>query len=177
MTVEHCIENKLDINECIERIRAKERRIDRERGSKGKVSVSIRRQDRANKWDRTNSIKLEDFKTEKGFYSIPPEVWFDMTEQDKSFVKGFNGKRRREREENDPNEERENKRKFRRTTQAKDKDGKEEDRKSGSTKEVKFRDDSTNNEDDSNKEDKASVSDNGRIVQRRGALRFKLKED
>ena len=33
-TVEHCLENKLDINECIERIRAKERRLDRERATR-----------------------------------------------------------------------------------------------------------------------------------------------
>ena len=120
LTVEHCIENKLDINECIERIRAKERRLDRERGAKRKISVSIRRQEKGGNRNRRDPIKLEDYKTVKGFYSIPSDVCFELSDDDKSYVKGFNGKRRREREDDDSNEDRDNKRKHRRTSQSKD---------------------------------------------------------
>ena len=177
MTVEHCIENKLNINDCIERIRAKERRLDRERGLKRKVAVSIRRQDRKNNRDKSDTIKLEDFKTEKGFYSIPSDVWFDLTNEDKSFVKSFNGKKRREREDNDLEEGRDNKRKFRRTTQTTNKDDKSDDQKSGSLKEVRFREADANNKDNGKEDDGGSSEEQGRIIQRRGALRFKIKED
>ena len=70
MTVEHCIENKLGIKDCIERIRAKERRLDRQHGVKRKLSVSIRRQNNSTDTAAGGSgvVKLNDFKTEKGFF-------------------------------------------------------------------------------------------------------------
>jgi len=100
MTVEHCVENKLDIREFIDHIRAKERRLDRSRSSNRKEPLIIRRQAIPELGDEIPKVvKLEDYKTEKGYYSIPSLIWFDLPEKDQSYVKSHNGKLRGERTE------------------------------------------------------------------------------
>ena len=97
-TVEHCLENKLNISECIERIRSKERRLDRSRSVKRKVPIIIRRQKNTtdSREEDQKVIKLDDYKTERGYFSVPSEIWFHLSDEDKSFVKSFNGKLRKE---------------------------------------------------------------------------------
>ena len=176
LTVEHCIENKLDIQECIERVRAKERRLDRERGARRKGLVSIRRQENRNNQKRSGTVRLEDYKTEKGFYSIPSDVWFEMTYDDQSYVKSFNGKRRREREMDDEENERGDKKRINRRNNATSGSDQGANPKVGSDKEVRFKDDGTEPATkDSGNDSKESQDGLERVIQRRGALRFKTK--
>ena len=75
-TVELCIENKLNIDECIERIRGKERRISREKSQSRRGNLSIRRSNMIEDKEEMNSeMNLESYKTEKGFYSVPNHIW------------------------------------------------------------------------------------------------------
>ena len=177
LTVEHCIENKLDINECIERIRAKERRLERERGSRRKLNVSIRRRPTEVNRSGQESIELKDYKTEKGFFSIPSDIWFDLSEEDKSYVKAFNGKRRREREENDPNEHSTGNRKMGRTSQNSVEKTKDKDETTTQAKQVSFRETSDDHEKTTGTDEKIKTDTNARIIQRRGALQFKVKDN
>jgi hypothetical protein len=102
-TVELCIENKLNIEECIERIRAKERRLGREQSSKRKGIISVRRGqiESKNDTDQNHEIDLEKYKTDKGFYSIPNEIWNKLSKDDQTSIKKINGKHRRKRERSD----------------------------------------------------------------------------
>ena len=97
--MEHCLENKLSIRECIERIRSKESRLDRSRSVKRKVPIIICRQKNTtdSREEDQKVIKLDDYKTERGYFSVPSEIWFNLSDEDKSYVKSFNGKLRKER--------------------------------------------------------------------------------
>ena len=105
-TKSFCIENKKKLIECIERVRSCERRLTRENASGGKKVLRMRRVSKQddeihNKNDST--IDIENFKTEKGYYSIPNELWRDIDDSDKEKIKNFNGKLRRSRKADQTN--------------------------------------------------------------------------
>ena len=182
MTVEHCLENRVDIKTCIERIRAKERRIDRIRGAKRNNTVVIRRQNTPNQnEDMDKPIKLEDYKTEKGFFSVPSNVWFGLSDDDKAYVRSYNKKRRREREDSDANEDTPTakRRNTIRTRRNSTDDSQASDKIAGSrkTKAVEFRDVEDDAERDDIEEKDPNKTENKRVVQRRGTLRFRVKDD
>ena len=178
-TVEHCLENKLKIDECIERIRAKERRLDRQRvTSKHRVPIVVRRQERPrNQSNETGVIKLEDYKTYRGYYSIPSDDWIHLSDEDKEYVKAHNGKLRREREDEEDGSN-SNKRsrglKVRRNNTADN-----ENSEIGGNKTVQFKDDepTQDNKPDGNNGDPDTKNGDSRNIMRRGALRFKTKDD
>ena len=98
-TVELCIENKLNIDECIERIRGKERRISREKSQSRRGNLSIRRSNMIEDKEETSSeMNLESYKTEKGFYSVPKHIWGQISKEDREMIKAMNGKIRKQRE-------------------------------------------------------------------------------
>ena len=64
-TIETCIESRFELNECIERLRSKERRLIRDRDMKRKGTISIRRNEQKRIYDETqenitSEVKLED---------------------------------------------------------------------------------------------------------------------
>ena len=44
-------------------------------------------------------MRLEEFKTPRGYYSIPSDEWINLTDDAKEYVKSHNGKLRRERDD------------------------------------------------------------------------------
>ena len=95
-TVEACHINKYDIHTCIEQVRAKERRLGRERGNARRNHITLRRQESKNDRESQEAIALDNHKNEAGFYAIPSEKWQQLSDDDRNFVKAFNGKLRRE---------------------------------------------------------------------------------
>ena len=105
-----CVENRLDIKECILRMRACERRITRTNSRSRKKVISIRRANTLEDGndDRPTNIDIETYKTEQGFYSVPRHIWELLDDAGQQKVKAFNGKLRKERRqqknrENDSN--------------------------------------------------------------------------
>ena len=101
-TIGYCLEGRLPLEECIERIRAKERRLTRERQHRKRSALTVRRTGRELDKSQENEIDLKEYVTERGFYSVPSDIWNKLSENDKKFVREFNGKLRKRREENDP---------------------------------------------------------------------------
>ena len=98
-TKELCIENQHNLDECIARIRAKERRLDREKLRHRRRSISVRRaaiNEEENNVD-TGEFDLSEYLTDKGYYSIPPQIWKSLSNDDKEKIKQFNGLLRKKR--------------------------------------------------------------------------------
>ena len=75
-TKESCIENQHNLDECIARIRAKERWLDREKSRHSRRSISVRR---AVINEEENNVEIDKFDlskylTNKEYYSIPPQI-------------------------------------------------------------------------------------------------------
>jgi len=97
-----CIEEKLHIGMCIDRIRARERRLPRERNTKKKSYLNIRRdQVEPTVGTNSNEIDIEKYKNERGFYSIPYEIWNTIGSNDQDEIKKINGQLRRKRKRED----------------------------------------------------------------------------
>ena len=96
-TKELCIENRLSLNDCIERIRAKERRLTRDKGTKRRAEIVTRRERHERETPEKLSVDMDKYLTENGYYSIPDEVWEDLTKEERSTVKKYNLKVRRKR--------------------------------------------------------------------------------
>ena len=176
-TVEHYLENKLGIRECIEKIRAKERRIDRSRSVKRRMPIVIRRYKGDDSRDKQMKLyKLEDYKTRNGFYSVPSELWFSLSEDDKLAVKEHNGKVRRNREnvtpENDvgPRKRPRPNVRARRNKSEKSEETKETEHTENHQKTVQFREEEQTSENIPQSQDVEK-----RVIQRRGALRFRTR--
>ena len=75
-TKELCIENQHTLEECIARIRAKERRLDREKLRHRRRTISVRRAPivEDDREDDPDNCDLSEFLTDKGYYSIPPKT-------------------------------------------------------------------------------------------------------
>ena len=91
-TKEFCIENKLKIDDCIERIRARERRLGRESDTSKRRRISVRRNDIRK--DNDGDTDLESYKNDLGYYHIPDEVWKELDNDTRNQVKSYNGKRK-----------------------------------------------------------------------------------
>ena len=107
-TVSYCQEGRLPIEECIERIRAKERRLSRERYHKKSASIKLRRTTGYEQVqpNLVTEIDLSEYITERGFYSVPPDVFKGLSQGDMNHVESFNKKLRKKREDADPSEAR-----------------------------------------------------------------------
>ena len=105
-TKESCIEDKLTLDQCIERVRSKERRLGRLK-TNSRRGINIRRDQLedhgTNVIDGNRGIEAKHYKNEKGFYSIPREIWRKLSPQDQQFIKKMNGELRRKRERETPN--------------------------------------------------------------------------
>ena len=99
MTVETCLDSRLSLQQCIERIRAKERRLFRNKALTRKSNVSIRRNVINDSEKKTQEIDLNDYKTEKGFFSIPTNIWVNLSNKDREYIKKENGQHRKKRED------------------------------------------------------------------------------
>ena len=98
-TKELCIENQHNLDECIARIRAKERQLDREKLRHRIRSISVRRaaiNEEDNNVD-TDEFDLSEYLTDKGYYSIPLQIWKSLSNDDKEKIKQFNGLLRKKR--------------------------------------------------------------------------------
>ena len=87
------------MDECIARIRAKERQLDREKLRHRIRSISVRRaaiNEEDNNVD-TDEFDLSEDLTDKGYYSIPPQIWKSLSNNDKEKIKQFNGLLRKKR--------------------------------------------------------------------------------
>ena len=98
-TKELCIENQHTLDECIARIRAKERRLDRDRLRHRRRSISVRMASihEDDHEDDPDEYDLLEFLTEKGYYSIPPKTWKSLSKEDREKIKQFNGLLRKKR--------------------------------------------------------------------------------
>ena len=175
-TVEHCLENKLTIVQCIERIRSKERRLDRVRSSRRRIPVIIRRQGLVEPKDESPKIiKLEDYKNERGFYSVPTEIWFSLSDEDRSYVKDHNGKLRRSLSDEESGQNQPPRKRHRGVRSRRNRSNMSEEVNNGqanSPKAVQFLDTMVEEEKKEDVQDKAKPVEE-RIIQRRGALRFR----
>ncbi len=90
---ELCIENQHTLEECIARIRAKERRMDRELLRHCRRTISVRRASIHEKEQENDQDEydLSKFLTGKGYYSIPPKTWKSLSKEDRENIKQFNG--------------------------------------------------------------------------------------
>ena len=104
-TKESCIEDKLNLDQCIESVRSKERRIGRSKIN-SRRGISVRRDQLIENGARDNNENREmdigDYKNEKGFYSIPREIWRKLSLEDQRMIKKMNGDLRRKRERESP---------------------------------------------------------------------------
>ena len=87
MTVETCLDSRFSLQQCIERIRAKERRILRNKALIRKSNISIRRNMTTDSERESQEIDLNDYKTEKGFFSIPTNIWVKLNNKDREYIK------------------------------------------------------------------------------------------
>ena len=111
-TKELCIENQHTLEECISRIRAKERRLDRERLRHRRRAISVRRASIYEEGDEDESddYDLSEFLTDKGYYSIPPKTWKSLSKEDREKIKQFNGLLRKKRKNSGDNDQINNRR-------------------------------------------------------------------
>ena len=131
-TKELCIENQHTLEECIGRIRAKERRLDRERLRHRRRTISVRRAPMVgeDQEEDQDEFDLSEFLTDRGYYSIPPKTWKSLSKEDKEKIKQFNGLLRKKRKNAGDTEQINNRRaphpdndsKRRRTVQFQDQD-------------------------------------------------------
>ena len=106
--VELCLAQDATIEDYIQQVRAKERRLDRNNSNLRRKPLSIRRNNTSeqtlNGEDDPGDTKSE-FLTDKGYYSVPSHVWKKLSETEKTEVKSHNStlqkKRRRSDDIND----------------------------------------------------------------------------
>ena len=167
-TVEACHMNKYDIHACIEQVRSKERRLARERSGSRKGQVTIRRNGNNYNEDGPEILVLKNYKNDAGFYAIPNEKWQLLTDDDRKFVKSFNGKLRREMESTNANRSISPKRNHTRNEVEDDQQGSESPTKKLKT--VTFKDDEGN-------QDAQTTSDQAKnITNKRATLSFSVKD-
>ena len=135
-TKELCIENQHTLEECIARIRAKERRLDREKLRHHRRTISVRRAPivEDDREDDPDNYDLSEFLTDKGYYSIPPKTWKSLSKEDREQIKQFNGLLRKKRRNSSNTEQINNRRaphqdhesKKRKTVQFQDQDNQDD---------------------------------------------------
>ena len=124
-------------------------------------------------------VKLDDYKNDRGFYSVPTDIWFSLSDEDRKYVKDHNGKIRRtlgREDDTDGQPPRKRQRGVRsRRNHSSVADEKPEDN-SGTRKAVQFRDIVIEEEKKEDDQEQA-VRPADRIIQRRGALRFRTTQE
>ncbi len=98
--VELCLAQDSTIEECIQQVRAKERRLDRDNSKLRRKPLPIRRNNASEQLPTDEddpSVKKSEFLTDKGYYSVPSHVWKKLTETEKSEVKTYNSNLRKKR--------------------------------------------------------------------------------
>ena len=174
-TKENCIEDKLDLEHCIERIRSKERRVGRNK-STARKGIKIRRDHintvhHGSEIPSNGEIDIERYKNQLGFYSIPRDIWNKLSNSDQSMIKKINGATRRKREREIPIEE-----KHGQSTSLTQRRNpvQETDRKR--LKSVQFRHPETEPDDQHQIEDGDAPNEEGAdsITTRRDIIRFKI---
>ena len=88
-TAELCILDKLHLEDCIQRIRGKERRLAHERVEKRRGGLQVRKT-RHLDYQKDEIINLDNYRTDKGFYSVPSNIWTKLTKQDRELIKREN---------------------------------------------------------------------------------------
>lgn len=104
-TKELCIENKCKVDECIERVRAKERRLSRDKATGRTKSLNVRRLESN---DNNNPVNPEDYINQSGFYSFPKDKWYQFDEQTQKKIKKYNSDLRKKRKSERRNQGQEN---------------------------------------------------------------------
>jgi len=100
-TKEFCVENKLKVSECIERIRAKERRLSRDHVTSKTKTLSIRR---AEVLTGEGPIDINKYKNAKGYFSVPRDTWHTLDGDSQERIKKHNGDLRKARKNGNPND-------------------------------------------------------------------------
>ena len=93
-TREFCVENRSKLNECIERIRGKERRLARDKVINRSRTMNVRRNHTS---DDDNLEILSSHINKNGYYSIPREVWGSLSPAMQEEIKKINGNLRKSR--------------------------------------------------------------------------------
>ena len=178
-TKEACLENKYDIETCIERMRSKERRLTRDRSERRKSNIVVRRNEHEGSNNQVKYLNLGDYKNNNGFYSIPSDIWFELSNEDKAHVKRHNGKLKREHGRDSSPQDTKRQRTAGSFTSRRSRSEGEENMEGDiveeqpSNKTVTFKD----KEDSSVDKTTNEILLDKDITSRRGALRFKLKND
>ena len=147
-TREFCVENRFKITDCIERIRAKERRFTRDRMITRTRSLNVRRTDMQSDHEL---VDMEKYINENGYYSLPQEKWDQLDSQTQAKVKRYNTnlrKKRKYRNNNNPTST--NNEDTRSITPRNTTNTKVQDDDSSPTKKLRtvtFKDDSVSNQD------------------------------
>ena len=168
-----CIENRHPLEVCIQRIRSRERRITREKGSRKKIEISVRRETNENS-SQSGVVDIKDHLTEFGYYSIPNEVWGELSNDDKSYIKKFNEKVR-SKYRNSPSNYRERKVTNRRILRYEEIDD-ENTSPNKKQKTVQFQDDKVNSNSDEKKEG-YNGNKNDELTNRREIISFRTRQE
>ena len=159
LTVQLCIENKLSLKDCIDRVRARERILSRDKTMSKKSYVNLRRDNVVTDVGNAKELNIEDFKNERGFYSVPGDIWRKLSDDDQNQVRKHNGALRRKRERDD-------KLTSSLTTRRAISDSESPEKK---PKTVQFLDSARKSD-----ESKSQDDDQGEITNRREVIRFRM---
>lgn len=102
--VELCLAQNSTIEECIQQVRSKERRLDRNNSRARRKPLSLRRTTGSEEMDTATSLIEEDgteYLTDNGYYSIPRHVWSKLNDAEKSKIKAHNSSLRKKRKKMD----------------------------------------------------------------------------
>ena len=176
-TKENCIEDKLPLEQCIERIRSKERRVGRTKAI-ARRGIQIRRDNiqttrhhESTHGTPQGDIDISQYKNQLGFYSIPKDLWKKLTIDDQTMIKKLNGVIRRKRERETSIED---KHKMSTTLVQRRNPVDEPDTKRIKT--VQFRDDSETNDHEDSDKHIINEEETNAVTTRRDILRFRVRD-
>ena len=131
--------------------------------------------------ENDDTVVLKDYINEAGFYSVPKEKWQILNESDRSYVKSFNEKLRKDYQKNnkkDGNNKRHQRQVNTRRTTTNEEEIAEDDVNPSSTKRrrtVQFQD--NDNNDEKVKQLHNESTEEKTISNKRSILKFRLKDD
>ena len=103
--VELCLAQDSSVEECIQQVRAKERRLDRNNAKFRRQPLSLRRNtteyEPSYSTDKVLGERGSEYLTDNGYYSVPNKIWMTLTEEQKSKVKTHNSSMRKKRRRSD----------------------------------------------------------------------------
>ena len=169
--VELCLAQDSSIEECIQQIQAKERRLDRNDTKFRRKPLSLRRNitedEPSYSTDPILGERGSEYLNNNGYYSVPNKIWMTLTDEEKSKIKTHNSSLRKKRKRS---EEKDNKSYSpRRTSQSNpDNDRIETDSKKQRTVQI-LEDERDPQEDQEEDEDRERMTS-----RRNGILKFKI---